>query len=145
MVPNPAFTYSPIFPYVVLVMSFFRAGRRTGVDFLLYYGISVYDRSRAMSIILKVYSVLLSYLYFRHCLWESINNHTQSVGEQGRMIFPSLSSPSPPSAVTTAFENFEFLLGVKDSMFLLPDPLSVACTMFRVRTEIYRGLFRDLT
>lgn len=65
-----------------------------------------------------VYSVLLSYLYFGHYLWDSINNHTQSVGSTRRMIFPRLSPPSPPSAVKIAFENFQFPLDVKESTFL---------------------------
>ncbi|RMC19558.1 hypothetical protein DUI87_03116 [Hirundo rustica rustica] len=47
--------------------------------------------------------------------------------------------------VTTAFENLEFPLDVKESMFLLlslPGLLSVVHTMFRVEKEIFRKVIQ---
>lgn len=130
--------------YVSTAVLFFRAGREIRIALLLYCVISVYDviTSRIMGVIWDEYSVLLSCPGFGYYLWEFINNSTQPVVGTGEDDFPqpftSFSSFRPG---TITFEDFEFPLGVKESMFLLlslPGLLSAVHTMFRVRTGISR-------
>lgn len=73
-------------------------------------------------------------------LWEFINNHVRPrpVGGAGEDDFPQTFTSSL-GLVTTAFENFDFSLDVKESMILLlilPGLLSVVYTMFGVTKEI---------
>lgn len=98
--------------------------------------------SRAMSVIWDVYSVLLSYPYFRHYFWECTNNHTQSVEETGEDDFPQPFTPfSSFRPGRKGSENFQFPLNAKESMLLLlnlPGLLSKVHTPFRVTKEISR-------
>lgn len=93
---------------MLLMMIFFRAGRRIRIAFVAVCGISVYEMitSRTMKVIWDVYSVLLSYPYsgttsggpliIIPSLWE----------EQG-VDFPQRFIPfSSFTPVKTAFENF---------------------------------------
>lgn len=69
------------------------------------------------------------------------NNCTQSVGRTGEDNFPQIFTPFFSfSLVMRAFQNFEFLLDVKESMLLcLSCVLTVVYAMFGVR-EIFKKI-----
>lgn len=125
-----------VFPYVLFQS-------RITIALLLYSGISFYDMvtSRAVRVIWDVFSRLLSCPCLRCYPCVSINC-AQPVGETEEDDFPQSLIPfSPLRPGTTTSENFEFPLGVKESMFLLlclPGLLSVVHTMFKMTKEIFR-------
>lgn len=139
------FQYMHYVPITVLLL---RAGIGIRIALLLYCVISVYNilTSRAMRAIRDVSSVLLSCHGLGYYLWKFINNHTWSVGETGKDDFPQLFTLSSSfSPVTSAFENFQFPLDIKESLFLLlslPGLLSAVYTTFRIKKELSREVIQ---
>lgn len=96
---------------MLLTMFCFRAGRRIRIALLLYCVIAAYDiiTSGEVRVIWDVHPKLLFYPYLRISsiliyFWEYMNNHTQPVGKQDRIIFPMFSPTFSPSEFFISFE-----------------------------------------
>ncbi|XP_074393454.1 KH domain-containing RNA-binding protein QKI isoform X1 [Zonotrichia albicollis] len=131
-----------------LTSNFYGRGVRIGIAVVLALVIMIYKAFK--KILTSVYSMYG--LWFLHptlhpnssgMFWEFISNYTQSVrgGAKNETFQPSLSLFSFGS-VMSLFENVQFPLNVKETIFLVFNLVSflyMVCSFSRMRAEISRG------